>query len=375
MCGFSLRFACRLLATGAPPKQIVHGVVESHEVRLGSKLGGRVKQILIKEGQTAAARTPLLELDAPELEQQRKQVVAKIASAEAALQRALAGPRPEEIAAAQAAYAAATARAKRSNKGWREEEIRIAQADLEAAQAAEKFAKAEFDRVLPLFRARTVSQADLDLAQSNLAKTLGATLAAKARVEMFNAGTRPEDKEEASADERRFKANLDLLQAGSRSEDIEQAKQLVVELKAKLAEIDVNLAETKILAPNDCLVETIAVRTGDILQPNQPAILVLGKEDIWVRIYVQETQLAQYSVGDDVIVSLDNSTERFKGKIIQINTLSEFTPRNVQTLEGRKSQYFGVKVAVDTELSKLKPAWRLMWKKRARAHLLPRRID
>jgi HlyD family secretion protein len=52
--------------------------------------------------------------------------------------------------------------------------------------------------------------------------------------------------------------------------------------------------------------------------------------------------------GQKAAVSVDTFPKReFPGKVVEIRTQSEYTPRNVQTLDQRMDQVFGVKVAID----------------------------
>src|SRR4051794_3482429 len=72
------------------------GVVETQEVRLGSKVGGRVERVAIEEGDVPRAGQTLVVLEAPELVARRDQLVARLHAAEATLEKARNGPRAEE---------------------------------------------------------------------------------------------------------------------------------------------------------------------------------------------------------------------------------------------------------------------------------------
>src|SRR5262245_51845547 len=95
------------------------GTVEVQEVRPTSKAGGRVTDVLVREGEPVAAGQPLVALAAPELEAQRDQVAQRLAAARALRQKAHAGNRPEEKRAARAAQQAAEARWRRLVAGSR----------------------------------------------------------------------------------------------------------------------------------------------------------------------------------------------------------------------------------------------------------------
>ncbi len=169
----------------------------------------------------------------------------------------------------------------------------------------------------------------------------------KAKLDLLLAGSRQEDKDEAKAEMARLKANYDLLQAGTREEDKQAAKARRDEAKAKLAEVEANLAEADIKAPARALVEVLAVRKGDLVPPNTPVIRILYADDLWVKVYVPETDLGKINVGQAVKVSVGSYPgEELDGEIMQISSASEFTPRNVQSADERKHQVFGVKVHV-----------------------------
>ena len=75
---------------------VLAGTVEVHEIRLGSKVSGRVGAVFVKEGEQVAEGKELIQLDAPELELQKAQVVQKLAGGSADRAKIYAGPRPQE---------------------------------------------------------------------------------------------------------------------------------------------------------------------------------------------------------------------------------------------------------------------------------------
>ena len=75
-----------------PPIVQLPGVVEIQEVRLGSKIGGRVAQVLVHEGETVEAGQLLVSFEVPEREAQLVQQQARLAAAEADLEKAKKGP-------------------------------------------------------------------------------------------------------------------------------------------------------------------------------------------------------------------------------------------------------------------------------------------
>ncbi len=322
------------------------GVVETQEVRLGSKIGGRVAEVGATEGSLVQANHVLVRFEAPELEAQYAQAQARLAAAEAELEEAIAGARPEEKEAARAALEAMTARWERVKAGWREEEKRQARSEMDTAEADLKLAREEFERVDILYRQGSESRAVWDAALATRNRATGRAEAARARVDMLATGSRVEDIAEAAAEMRRAQAQYDLLQAGTRTEDIAQAKARAAEAAARVKELEANLQEATVRAPEAAVVEVLGVRKGDIVAPNQPVVRVLRADDLWVRVYVPETELGKVRLGEEVKVKIDSYKQEFPGTVIQINAISEFTPRNVQSADERRHQVFGVKVRV-----------------------------
>src|SRR6516165_4747013 len=84
----------------------VPGVVEIQEIKLASKVGGRVKQVFVQEGDLVQAGDELASFEVPELTAQRAQYLGRLQAAEADLEKALNGTRPEELDTARAAVEA-----------------------------------------------------------------------------------------------------------------------------------------------------------------------------------------------------------------------------------------------------------------------------
>ena len=326
------------------------GIVEVQEVRLGSKVGGRVEKVLIKEGDVIDKNQALITFEAPELKNQREQTKARLDSAKAELERAVNGPRQEDKDAAQAAMDSATARYERAKNGYRPEEVDQAESDWKSADADYEQALKEWGRVSQLYRNQSIARSDYDAAMATRDRTRGRKDAAQFKFKMYKSGFRPEDVLEAKAEAAKAAAQYNLLKNGTRKEDIDMAKAKVDELQANLEAIDINLLETTIIVPPNLgrgVVEVLSVRPGDLVPPNQPVIRVLRIEDLWVKVYVPETQFGLVTLNKKVDVTIDSHPGRvLKGIVIQRANISEFTPRNVQSVDERRHQVFGVKILV-----------------------------
>jgi multidrug resistance efflux pump len=326
------------------------GVVESQQVRLSSKVGGRVAKVTVHEGEVIEAGRPLVHLDLPELRAQRQQLEAKLKAAQAELTRANNGARAEEKDAARATLQAAQARLEKLEAGTRQEEKDQARAELDSLLAQLERSARELERNTRLYnggRSAAVSRADLEAATATHGQLVGQVNAARARLDLLEAGPRVEEIAEARAERDKARANHELLLAGTRPEDVLAAEAKVAELQARLSEIDANLAEGVVIAPERAVVEVLAVRKGDVVGPNQPVARVLRAEDLWVKVFVPETELGEVRLGQAVTVTIDAYPgRRFDGYVEQVAGVSEFTPRNIQSASERQHQVFAVKVRV-----------------------------
>ena len=137
------------------------------------------------------------------------------------------------------------------------------------------------------------------------------------------------------------------LQHGSRKEDIAAAEAELQSRQNRLAYLQRQREETIVEAPAEGVVESMELRPGDLVTPNQPVARILELDQIWVRVYVPEPKLGLIHTGQNVHIRVDTFPHRvFNGKIVEINNEGEYIPRNIQTLDQRNDQVFGVKVEI-----------------------------
>ena len=117
------------------------------------------------------------------------------------------------------------------------------------------------------------------------------------------------------------------------------------EAQARVDQLDVQLKEANLFAPADGLIQTVSVRTGDLVGPGKIVVTMLESSQLWVKVYVPETDLSTVRVGQSARVEVDSlQSRRFIGNVQEIAAQAEFLPRNVQTRDDRQHQVFGVKV-------------------------------
>jgi multidrug efflux pump subunit AcrA (membrane-fusion protein) len=114
---------------------IYSGTVETREIQIGSKVGGRVTAVGVEEGDEVELGSLLVRFECDELKAQRGQAQARVDQAKADLERLQHGYRPEEIAQSEATMQEQRARLEAAQNGPRPEELAQAQADYDATKA------------------------------------------------------------------------------------------------------------------------------------------------------------------------------------------------------------------------------------------------
>ena len=341
---------------GKKDDAVFAGTIETREIRVGSKVGGRVEAVLVEEGQEVTTGQSLVRFDIAELQAQKAQAEARIEQQQARLERLLRGARPEEKAQAKAATETARASLE-SVKNWpRPEEIEQARASVAAAEADLNNSVVAFQRTEKLRASGDISQQEFDSAKFRLDNVRARRDAEKKRLDLLLNGSRKEDIRAAEEKFRQAQEAERLVLAGPRTEEIADARAQLAEAQARLEQIKVQLEEGDVKSSAAATVEVLSVRPGDLLTPNQTVARLLEKDQIYVRVFIPEPQLGMVKVGQKAKIKVDSFGDRlFDGAIEQINSQGEFTPRNIQSRDERNHQVFGVKVRIDNREGKLKP--------------------
>ena len=189
-------------------------------------------------------------------------------------------------------------------------QIEAAERDVEAQAAELEFQRADAKRQQELLRSKTVSPSEAERAQS-VANAQEKTLAA--------------------------------------------AEGRVAQTRAQFDEVEAQLREMQVIAPADSVLEILSVKVGDVLPANREVATLLLPQHLWVRVYVPEPWLGLIKLHDKVQVRVDSfGDDEFSGSVAQISRQAEFTPRNVQTVEDRIRQVFGVKIRLENREDKLR---------------------
>jgi HlyD family secretion protein len=255
------------------------GTVEARDIRVGSKVGGRIDKVLVREGDRVQPGQTLITFD-------DKELLASLNQSRAAAEKAKRGYRPEEIAEARAAAEQAKADYEMRLNGYRKEDIEAAQSDVERAAADEVRARLDFQRYEALAQKDLVSKQQRDTAEANWKMALAQQQNYQHKLDVLRRGYRPEEIASAEAHYRETQATLEKFESGNRREDVDLAK-------AAYSFDEARFREREVTAPSAATVEVLDVRPGDIIAPNTPVATLLEQDQIYVRIYIPETELGR----------------------------------------------------------------------------------
>lgn len=279
------------------------GTLEAVQIRVPSQASGPVSDVMVDEGEQVSAGDELAVLDDEMAALRRDQARAGRDMAAASLDLLLKGARREDVDQAREALSAA------------EENLRLA-AD-------------EADRLRRLFSSGSVSEQQLDRAES------AETLARGARAQAASA--------------------LSKLEGGARSEEIDAARAALNQADAALALAERALSDTLITAPSGGTILYRLVDPGEWAMPGATVFVLADLSRLRLTVYVSEPDLAHIRLGSEALVSLDGTEKTAIGRVSWISPVAEFTPKNVQTRDERVKQVFAIRIDVDNPGGLMKP--------------------
>ncbi len=450
-------FGVRALTDNSQPILKASGTIDAVDVNVSPELSGRVKNVLVEEGQAVKSGDPLLNLDDTLLQAQKVQSLAALNVTKAAASTADAA-----LASAQNQYDLALTASLATDKNQRTsqwvnsapsqfnlplwyysqtEQMNAAQSEVDAAQKAltdaqskltaleASAAGSDFEKVennlasaqasfqvandlnnrvqngvnvddltrFGLYQlakqegrpSNNTGSANYLIATSNVdqnIKDFSAQLLADARSKLKDAqaaydqalttqgaGDVLKARALVSLDQERVNTALDYvsyLRTGSQSPQVstaqvalaqakaadDQAHEAVLEAQASVDLINAQIAKLTVYAPIDGVILTRSIEPGEFVQAGGPALTMADIRSLTITVYVPEDRYGQISLGQAATVSVDSFPgETFQAQVTYISDQAEFTPRNVQTVEGRSSTVYAVKLTVSDPQGKLKP--------------------
>jgi len=280
------------------------GTIEATEVEVRSKVAGTIEQRLFDEGTEVKKGDLLCSLD---IEEQQINL-------ETQKQRANAQEKKYDLL----------------RNGYRKAEIESQAAIVSEYKNSFDGAEREYKRIKELYEKGVASKRDFDKAETDM-----------------------------NVWDKRIKeaqAQLSILKDGYRKEDINSALASTNAERSSLELIEKYIRDAKITAPIDGTVTEKLAEKGEFIREGSPVALISDLQDIWLTIYIPETDYGRIKLAQEASVEIDSFPgKRFPGKIIYISKDAEFTPKNVQTQADRVKLVYEVKVRLDNKDGLFKP--------------------
>jgi HlyD family secretion protein len=272
---------------------VASGHVEATEVRVATKVPGRLSRVAVEEGDRVTAGQLLAQVDTTDVSLALAAARAERSQADAELRLRLAGARREDVGEAEA-------------------NVQRARADLDGAER------------------------DLERMEGLLASGSGT---AKAR---DDARARRDGAAAALAAARERLARL---KAGSRAEEIDAARARVAASEARIAQLDQQLRDAVLASPVDGVVTEKLAEAGELAATGTAVAVVSDLGKPWLTVYVPEPDLGRVRIGQDAEVRTDDGQVR-TGRIASVASKAEFTPKNVQTRDERVKLVYKLKIGL-----------------------------
>lgn len=201
-----------------------------------------------------------------------------------------------------------------------------------------------------------VNEIELAMADADLALAQAQKADAERRYATLKYGPDPDDVTLAKARLEAARANLELARAETQPEEVAVAAAQVEVARSALAVLEAQLEKLRVVSPIDGRVLERAVHPGEVAVPSSTLLTLAQLDNLTITVFIPEDRYGTINLGDTAQVTVDSyPDEVFTARVIHIADRAEYTPRNVQTQEGRKTTVFAIKLAIDNLSGKLKP--------------------
>ena len=295
----------RVSAENAKPKESVKnlvaapGVVEpiSEEIEVGAEIAGKIKQVLVEEGEQVLKGQTIAVLENSDFE-------ASIATAKANIETL-----KSQQSTAKARLLQVQTDRERIANGARSEERKEAKVEVEKTLPNVENARREFERRKRLFDTGDVSREELERAKTVLENAEKQTTSMQAKFNTVNADARQDDLAKADA-------NIRLAETQIREFDA-----LIREAETRVRTAQANLAKTIVRAPISGVILRKRLKDGESTAPeNQYGIVSIADlSALRVRVDLDETDVAKIKENQTAYVTADAYGEqKFVAKVIKI---------------------------------------------------------
>lgn len=255
------------------------GTIEATEITLSAQSGGQIKQIIADEGNIVRKGDTLLIIDNTDWEYQYEQTRSGFEIAEAQYRLALKGTREEDVIQAEANF---------------------------------KNAQSDLKRMEELYRAKSISEKQLDDARTRF--TISQQIWEK-------------------------------MKRGSRQEEISAARARRDQAKAAMASLQKKVNDCIVTSPIPGTIIKRFMEEGELVGTGMALYRISDYTVMNITIYVSEVDLPKLKLNQKAVIHIDSFDKKdFEGKVVFISSTAEFTPKNIQTKDERTKLVFGVRV-------------------------------
>ncbi len=280
-----------------------NGRIEATEIDIATRFPGRVREVLVNEGDSVKSGQPLAQMQMDVLDAQRdealaqsQQAITAVASAEA---QVLA--RRSDTTAAQAAVV------ERSS-------------ELDAAQR-------RLTRLEALSKDGVSTAQELDDHRAKVRGTQAAVRAAEAQVAAAEAATQAAQAQVSGA------------QSG------------VTASKATVSRVDADIADSLLRSPRDGRVQYLVAQPGEVLPGGGTVLNLVDLGDVYMTFFLPEMAAGRVAIGSDVRLVLDAAPQYvIPAHVSYVASTAQFTPKTVETVSERQKLMFRVKAQIGREL-------------------------
>jgi HlyD family secretion protein len=349
----------RQFAASAAPEGLVtlSGRIEADEAAVAPKLGGRILEIRVREGDGVNAGDVIAILDDEQVRAREDQAQAALTHAEAQARAARDQVAVLEQQMRQAQLHTEQSRVDSAGR-VREAEADLAEAEAQLAQQQASYELALFDKeaYTKLAQSGAVSERQARLADSTAAQQAAAVVAARRRVDASQGAlttakanlTTPDIREAESATVRK--------QLAQQEAEVSSAAARTEQARAQLAEARANRQDLTIRAPFAGTIVTRSAEPGEVVGPGMPIVTLVDLSQAYLRGFVPEGRIGAVKVGQPARVYIDSSpNEPIDASVSRVDPQATFTPENTYFREDRVKQVVGVKLQLAGAVGFAKP--------------------
>jgi HlyD family secretion protein len=170
--------------------------------------------------------------------------------------------------------------------------------------------------------------------------------------------TPTQQRDQAATAVREAQAGLERDQAleAAAGRNIELAQANIQSAEEALTMARIVLGYCTLTAPFDGVILVREAELGEIVTPASPIVTLADLDHVWLRAYVNETDIGRARLGAKVAVTTDTFPGKvYEGRISFISPSAEFTPKTVETHAERVTLVYRIKIDIDNPTHELVP--------------------